>query len=634
MKQPKVALVSMPFTSVLRPSIQLGLLAAIARNSDWTADTMHLNIDFSLAIGLSQYESICQYRKAQIGDWLFSGHAFDEDPDPHDVFLERCSFDLADALSLDAEIDATEWIKHVRHSLLPKYLQDCASLAWSEYDVIGFSSTFQQNAASFALARLIKQQAPNSLLLFGGSNFDSDMGLELVQSVGCIDAAIQGEADLAFPALLQALSDGSPIAGVPGVLVRNPDGVCINPTGNERVAELDDLPVPDYAEYFARGERLGLFDHLPRSRVAIPFEGSRGCWWGERSHCVFCGLNGEQMSYRSKSPDRLASEILQLSADYRTFHLEAVDNIASKELGANLSTALTAKNLGLDIFYETKSGLGAQDIQELRDAGVRRIQPGIESLSTPSLRAMKKGATATQNLNMLRWCQILDVDVAWNLLWGVPGEQPEWITAQVELMGLLSHLQPPGGFGPLRLDRFSPMFTQRESLGIVDVRPLDSYQFVYPTSVKVEDVAYFFEFRWRDQISVSHAPLRAALQTWQQAWTHRPHPALTARFGSRFAQIHDSRQGWPKRDYTISGTPALLLKATFERSMPITHLERELSTTVEDVEQSVQVLKDLGLLIQEGQSLLALPTLEQGSSWSVRRRRARFKVASSIEAAV
>ena len=40
------------------------------------------------------------------------------------------------------------------------------------------------------------------------------------------------------------------------------------------------------------------------------FETSRGCWWGERMHCTFCGLNGATMSYRSKSPRRAVDELM------------------------------------------------------------------------------------------------------------------------------------------------------------------------------------------------------------------------------------------------------------------------------------------------------------------------------------
>ena len=43
-----------------------------------------------------------------------------------------------------------------------------------------------------------------------------------------------------------------------------------------------------------------------RVRPQIPLETSRGCWWGMKHHCIFCGLNGKQMAFQDKSPDRVA----------------------------------------------------------------------------------------------------------------------------------------------------------------------------------------------------------------------------------------------------------------------------------------------------------------------------------------
>ena len=51
---------------------------------------------------------------------------------------------------------------------------------------------------------------------------------------------------------------------------------------------------------------------LRRVVPTLLFETSRGCWWGAKSHCTFCGLNGETMAFRSKSPRRALDELEQL----------------------------------------------------------------------------------------------------------------------------------------------------------------------------------------------------------------------------------------------------------------------------------------------------------------------------------
>ena len=128
--------------------------------------------------------------------------------------------------------------------------------------VVGFSCTFQQNVASFALARRLKERYPELVTVFGGANFDGEMGLELVRSVDCIDLAVSGEADASFPALLRALATGGDPAAVPGVICRAT--VTARLGAARPPACLDDLPVPDYGEYFERAERLKL---LPPRRA-------------------------------------------------------------------------------------------------------------------------------------------------------------------------------------------------------------------------------------------------------------------------------------------------------------------------------------------------------------------------------
>ena len=93
-------------------------------------------------------------------------------------------------------------------------------VVWNNTRLVGFTSTFQQNSASLALARLLKERYPNMIILFGGANFDGDMGVELVRSVDWIDAAVAGEGDLAFPRLLSALATGDDPSTIPGLIWR------------------------------------------------------------------------------------------------------------------------------------------------------------------------------------------------------------------------------------------------------------------------------------------------------------------------------------------------------------------------------------------------------------------------------
>ena len=79
----------------------------------------------------------------------------------------------------------------------------------------------------------------------------------------------------------------------------------------------------------------------------------------------------------------------------------------------------------MSLFYEVKANLRLQQVALLAAAGIDRIQPGIESLSDHVLKLMRKGTTALQNVQLLKWCREHGVKAEWNVLYGFPGELPE-----------------------------------------------------------------------------------------------------------------------------------------------------------------------------------------------------------------
>ena len=77
----------------------------------------------------------------------------------------------------------------------------------------------------------------------------------------------------------------------------------------------------------------------------------------------------------------------------------------------------------------------------------------VYKLASP-LKLMKKGVTGLQNVRVLKWCAADGIEVAWNLLYGFPGELPEEYDAMADLVPSLVHLPPPA-LGPIVIDRFS-----------------------------------------------------------------------------------------------------------------------------------------------------------------------------------
>ena len=514
----RVVLVSMPFMDPHRPSIQLGLLKSLTAGCGFPVRTLHANLDFAVRIGMDYYELLCQHRGPMVGEWLFSLAAFPgtaPDPDAHMID------DLADELSYlgASQEELREKLLRIRNIDVPAYLDALVdTFSWEDAAVVGFTSTFQQNAASFALARRLKQRQPGIVTVFGGANFDGEMGPELVRSVDCIDFAVIGEGDETFPRLLGALAAGTDLDAVPGLARRLDGQVKVTPHRSASV-RLDDLPAPDYDEYFQHAEDLGILPRVGHRGVWLPIETARGCWWGAKHHCTFCGLNGTAMSFRSKSPERVLDELTSQAKRYRSFRFEAVDNIMDMAYLTKLFPVLVENETGYEIFYEVKASLRREQLKLLAQAGVTQLQPGIESLSSNVLRLMRKGVRAIQNVNLLRWAQYYDIDVDWNLLWGFPGETEQDYAEQATVIPHLLHLRPPSSANRIWLERFSPLFTERDTFQLRCRTPERSYRYVYPGHVDLDRVAYFFDYELDGGLPDSaYAGVRRAAADWSSAW--------------------------------------------------------------------------------------------------------------------
>jgi len=351
---------------------------------------------------------------------------------------------------------------------------------------------------------------------------------------------------------------------------------------------------------------------LPRAghrNVWLPIETARGCWWGTRHHCTFCGLNGTTMRFRSKSPERVLGELAEQARRYRSFHFEAVDNILDTAYLRKLFPVLAENETGYEFFYEVKASLSREQLKLMARAGVTHIQPGIESLSSNVLRLMRKGGSAIQNVNLLRWAQYYGIHVAWNLLWGFPGETAQDYADQAAVIPHLRHLRPPGTAARIWLERFSPIFTEPDTFGLRRRTPERSYRYVYPDSVDLDRVAYFFDYELDGELpDGTYAALRRAADDWSSAWQQGSPPVLNYWAAPRFVQIYDERQPGQEGSYALEDTLADLYLACADRPTTAAAVRRALNLRLpaEGIQEVFEEFARQGLMFLDGKFVLAL----------------------------
>ncbi|MEM7506487.1 MAG: RiPP maturation radical SAM C-methyltransferase [Pseudomonadota bacterium] len=485
----------MPFVALERPSVALGTLTASLRAHGISAKTVYANLRYAEHIGLTAYTSVDNSDiTSQIGEWIFSQSAFrTEGVTPEELLLRLSG-------GTEGPAGSVHGLRQARQLAGQLVEQTAAEIVAMNPRIVGCSSVFQQQCGSLALLRRVKELNPAIVTMIGGANCEGAMGAAVHRQYEWIDFVVSGEADLLLPKLCQDIFDQGPDIpadhlpyGVFGPAMRG--GQKTGEADGKRTAravihDLDSLPMPDYDDYFEQLEALSIREFI---LPAIAVETSRGCWWGEKHHCTFCGLNGQGMTFRAKSADRALEELSSLSERHKLNKFMTVDNILDNKYFDRMLPALAAAG-DSTFFYEIKSNLRRARVEALSNAGIRWVQPGIEALHDDLLKLLKKGATAAINVQLLKWARTYGIWVVWNYLCNAPGDRREWYDEVADWLPKISHLQPPSGAAvtAIRFDRFSPYFNDAAEYGL-NLVPYGGYETAYPlSSDQLKDQAYFF----------------------------------------------------------------------------------------------------------------------------------------------
>src|SRR5215217_350507 len=389
-----------------------------------------------------------------------------------------------------------------------------------------------------------------------------------------------------------------------------------NGNGAGKIASLGAELELDYNVQLNYDDFLNTLDsNFPQKKISpvLLFETSRGCWWGEKAHCTFCGLNGASMNYRAMSPDKAIQqfEVLFKHAP-RCTRYQNVDNILAKNYIRDVFPHLNPP-ADASIFYEVKADLTEEDVKVLAKTRVNLIKPGVESINTSTLKLMRKGTSVFQNLVLLKNCAMHNVFPVWNLLVGFPREGEEVYKKYVDDIPLLMHLPPPNGAAVVQFHRYSPYFTKAKEYGL-DLQPLEFYGFIYPFSKEsLENIAYYFEdTKFDAEYRIAITSWIAKIQKSTTYWRFRyngANSALPARLYFKESEgqtvVYDSRSG-NAVEHKISEAGLEVLRAC-NKANRIAQLKAQLGHLPDfDAEKEVAYLRERGLLFQEHERLLNL----------------------------
>lgn len=552
-----VALVSMPTLSARFPSFQLGLLKPALAAHGITAQTFSLFMYFGQQVGHRVNETISDVYPSMVGEWIWTRAAFGDFADDEEYF--RIYADGLRSICQRAGCTLDD-LKRIRNEAAPAFIDFCMeSVEWSRFGLVGLSVVFQQTLASIALARALKRKHPSIPIIMGGASFEDDIADEVMRGCPDVDFVHCGDAEESFPEMIRRLYAGESMEGLRGVMWRGREGRVEYAGRAPNLADMNRTPTPDFDEYFYARREGGYHAHPDAKDVLIPIETARGCWWGMKNHCTFCGLNRSGMDFRAKSVDNVIGQLETLSRRYGIFDFNAIDNIIAPEYIDELFGRLADAKADIKLHYEVRPSLSRTQLRHMRAGGLFSIQPGVESLSTRVLRIMRKHTTGVRNLELIKWCTYYGINNLYNILVGFPGETEEDFRLHCEIMPKIHHWQPPWAVARARADRGSPMYEEPESQSISRLTPSPCYDFIFPKDrFDLRRISYYFEHEQENTVGEDgYDELFHSAGVWQARWRERPRPRMTYRKSWATVRIDDERNGHP-RAYTYSDEHAAL----------------------------------------------------------------------------
>lgn len=603
-----VCLISPPFAFTYGPSLALSLLKAALLRDGMSCYVDYADIYAMHTMEMSLYWEYNNGRMNEfIGEYLFAelaGITPKYGIDEMMTVLRRQHSIPASIEIRNAVLEGKQLAAEVVEETVERVLR-------RNPKIVGVTSCFQQRNSAVAILRRIKAVRPDVITVMGGANCFGQAGLAMLRQFPFIDYVFFGESDDIFAPVCRSAMEGRKESLPYGVL-RN--GEPLPETAPHRIiTDMDSLPYPDFDDFFqlisrdvaSQNRVLADYFYKDHPHICLFLEHSRGCWWGEKKACTFCGLHGAIRQFRRKSPQRALDEMCALSEKYGVYDIMLTDCVLPREWIQEFLPLLKARPHKFHIFQEIRCHLSAEDIELLAQCGYTYIQPGIESLSEHELKLMNKGISVMQNLNFMKHARRWGIRLTWNDLHGFPGEVVEDFEEQIRLFPLIHHLQPPGSCSRLIIARDNEYANHPEKYGF-KLRPSSIYDFFCPQDPSyIDDVAIYYESNILDTPEVIQAAERLyqAVMEWRSK--HRCARLDVADLGDKLLVI-DTRPCRDLRAQYLQGIEGDIYRQAISPVRMTALYDRLPQYTPEQIDQGVQMLTAKKLVYCHQGSVLAL----------------------------
>ena len=281
--------------------------------------------------------------------------------------------------------------------LLPIYSRisvQKAANALKDAEMVFFSTYVWNSRISLELAKQIKQNRPETIIVFGGPQVP-DRIEDFLRQYSFIDVACHGEGEKVFVSILENCINGT-WESVPSISYLNNVGQLVQNPRAERIADFSQIPSP----YLS-----GVFDPLmkanPKEEWIVLWETNRGCPFS----CTFCDWGSAVASkvYRFEM-ERILSEVDWFSQHKIEFIYccDANFGILTRDLDIVLYVAKNKKEhdypRALSVQNTKNSTLKSYEIQKaMQDSGLNKgVTLSLQSIDENTLKSVKRSNIKTE----------------------------------------------------------------------------------------------------------------------------------------------------------------------------------------------------------------------------------------------
>ena len=312
---------------------------------------------------------------------------------------------------------------------------------WAKIESYISSGDFKYFGCTVMPGPQLKQAIPFSkkirdkfqeIKIIWGGYFPSNQSQSVLNS-GFVDYIINGPGDTAFPLLLDAIENQSPLNKIPNLIYNDQNKII--KTDKAPLPEMDSLPALPYKKLHGFYPMQRYLGKTFLGAKTIAYHSSFGCPFT----CSFCAVVPiYNARWKGQSAKNIYKNIRFLKDEYAADAIEFHDNnfFVSEERVVEFAKLIINDNMHWwgEARIDTMDKYSDSSLKLIREAGCKMIFFGAESGNDEMLKQMNKGGkqSAKQIKNFAVRLRNFDIIPEYSFVLGLPAESEQKVWQQIK----------------------------------------------------------------------------------------------------------------------------------------------------------------------------------------------------------